>query len=64
MSFHKYDMWGMIVLPSKAYAGFKGLQREGWFAHNLTWKKHCANFRKRIRKNKIAKESRRRNRRK
>lgn len=57
-------MWGMIVLPGKAYAGFKGLQREGWYAHNLTWRKHCEHFRKRIRKNKIAKESRRRNRRK
>lgn len=58
------DMWGQPVRPSRAYAGFKGLQKEGWYAHNMTWRKRCEHFRKRVRKNKIAKESRRRNRRK
>ena len=58
------DMWGRGVLPSKAYQGFKHMRENGWFAQNMTWQKRCEHYRKRIRKNQIAKESRRRNRRK
>ena len=62
MSFHKHDMWGKIVLPGEAYQSFKRNKSEYHPAY--TWRQRCAAFRKRIRKNKIAKESRRWNRRK
>jgi len=63
MSFHKKDMWGRIVLPSRAYKSFKQLRSDGLFHPQYRWRMCCAKYRKKIRKMQIAKESRRRNRR-
>lgn len=59
--FHKRDRFNLLKDPKFAYATYlelvrlKGTQR--------TWKQTCAAYRKRLRKAKIAKLSRRRNRR-
>jgi len=64
MKHPRKNMWGEIVLPSIAYSNFKGLRREGFYHPRYTWRMCCAAYRKKIRKMYIAKESRRRNRRK
>lgn len=56
------DMWGHGIRPSKAMKGFYSMRSSGFFHPDYTWRMCCAAYRKRIRKNKIAKESRRRNR--
>jgi len=57
------NMWGRIVRPSNAMASFKELQSSGFYHSDYTWKQCCAAYRKKMRKIRIAKESRRRNRR-
>lgn len=57
------NMWGNIVRPGSAYSRFKDLKSNGWCHPDYTWKMCCEAYRKKIRKMKIAKESRRRNRR-
>lgn len=64
MSFHKKNMWGVLVRPGLSYDGFKRMRAEGLFHPAYTWRQCCAAHRKRIRKIKIAKMSRRKNRRK
>lgn len=58
--FHKRNRFGVLKVAGDVYRQFqynhKGL-------HGRTWKQHNAAYRKRQRKNRIAKESRRRNRR-
>jgi len=57
--FHvRRNMWGRVVLPSKAMAGFKGLRENGFYHPNYTWKMLCKAYRKKVRKMKIAKLSR------
>jgi hypothetical protein len=57
------DMWGRIVRPSVAMRGFLDMRSRGEFHKDYTWRQHCAAFRKKRHKMRIAKESRRRNRR-
>lgn len=57
------NMWGRVILPSIAYGNFKQLKQSEFYHPKYTWRMCCAAYRKKIRKMKIAKESRRRNRR-
>ena len=52
------NMWGVIIRPSKAMAGFKDLQSSGFYHPDYTWKQCCAAYRKKVRKMKIARLSR------
>ena len=63
MSFHKTDRFGTLKKPGAVYASFKAAKRQGLIPHNQSWAQFNAAWRKRTRKKKIAKLSRRRNRR-
>lgn len=56
------NMWGVPIRPSSPYRMF--LYNRNMFPKGYTWRMLCATWRKRIKKNKIAKHSRRMNRRK
>jgi hypothetical protein len=52
------NMWGEIRLPSHAYENFKSLRNSGFYHPAYTWSQCCKAYRKKIRKNKIAKYAR------
>lgn len=52
------NMWGRFIWPSRAYAAFKERIEEGIFHPDYTWKQCCKAYRKKVRKMKIAKQSR------
>lgn len=57
------DQWGRIARPSRAMRSFLDMRKSGYYHPDYTWQQHCAAYRKKRRKMRIAKESRRRNRR-
>jgi hypothetical protein len=52
------NMWGEVVVPSRAYHNFKELRSGGFYHPRYKWKHCCKAYRKKIRKMKIAKLSR------
>jgi sugar (pentulose or hexulose) kinase len=52
------DMWGKAILPGRAYQHFKDRQINGEYHPDYTWKQCCKAYRKKVRKMKIAKQSR------
>lgn len=63
MTFHKKDRFGHLKRPSLSTAGFKEAKRRGFIEHNQTRRQFHVQWRKNLRKRKIAKLSRRKNRR-
>lgn len=57
------NMWGTSVRPSRAMKSFYELRSNGFYHPDYTWEQCCEAYRKKMRKIRIAKESRRRNRR-
>lgn len=62
--FHKRDRFGRLKYPGVAYRSFKEAKADGLFHPNYSWQQFNAAWRKNNRKKKLAKLSRRRNRRK
>jgi len=60
--FHKRDRFGVLKRPGAVYASFKEMKASGVLPTSLTWERFNARYRKRRRRDKIAKLSRRRNR--
>ena len=52
------DRWGHIITPSVAMKNFKDIKRSGFYHPDYTWEMLCKDYRKKLRKNKIAKLSR------
>ena len=52
------NMWGEVVIPSRAYGNFKSMRADGRYHPKYKWKQCCTAYRKKIRKMKIAKLSR------
>lgn len=63
MSFHKKDRFGNLKKPSVAYANFRHAKLCGYLHPNQTWEQANAGYRKKLRKKKMARLSRRANRR-
>ena len=61
--FHKRDRFGRLKRPGASYASFKEARASGMFHPTYSWKQFNADWRKKNRKKKIAKLSRRKNRR-
>lgn len=60
--FHQKDQFGALKNPAVAYANFKQARMMGHIHPNRTWEQVNAEYRKKLRKRKMARLSRRANR--